>query len=387
MSDMDDIFSSFSKGKTKKDDKTITSISKKDGTTKLSKQDLLKTKEEKVDEKTETETEQKEEVSNDTTTPVEKEKKKEVEQETPIIAKSDKEAEKPTEKDKQTEVEAKPSDTTKTSEKAQKSSLDLLPITPKKLSPTITIPPSKKEYDTSPERQDEYPGTVVTIYALKGHGKTSTAFDFPGKIRCISFDHKSSSIKDQPKYKDKDIIVYNGVRYLDKSSPMNFLNSGVFSWGYIQSLFSKEITDCDWMVIDGGEIFNSDIAEMVMRDQHNLLPFQGTANLNVWKERNMYVDQLLRMCQAKAKLGVIWTCYVRQTKIVKEGEIVSQEDHPKWIDAILRETDVTIRAHVVRDKAGQRFKLYVESSKDDLFQTGKLVDITDKDAYKELVGQ
>jgi len=164
-----------------------------------------------------------------------------------------------------------------------------------------------EEFDLSPARPN--PKHIITIYGLKGAGKTSLGFTFPVTHGCLSFDNKSLPIAEQMG-KGNQIVVFNGVRYLDMSSPDAYLESSNRSWRYLNKLLDTihngkdekgvydeaKDTRPDWMVVDGGETFQK-IAEMVMRYHNNLQPFQGITNKNIWKERRMYIDQLLRKCR------------------------------------------------------------------------------------------
>jgi len=236
--------------------------------------------------------------------------------------------------------------------------------------------PEKEDFDYSQDK-----GTmkeVYCIYGLKGEGKTYLAFTFPGKIACLSFDRKSTQVKKRNFNNDDRIVIYDCIRYLDMSSPESFLKSSEKTLRYVNSLLDKIVRpwEPDWVVIDGTEIFQR-ICEMTMRYRNNLMPFQGIANRNLWKERRLYISQLHNQCISIAKKGVIYTTYTDQEKIVKDGELVTLKDVPRWIDAIMYETDTVIRVEARRDKSGHRFFATVESSKTTI-PTGAEQDITNK---------
>lgn len=263
----------------------------------------------------------------------------------------------------------------------------------KKKSPEI-------EFDLSPARA--LVKHVIMIYGNKGEGKTSLGLSFPASHVALSFDQKTESVRQSSKYKD-DILVFDGTRYLDKSSPDEWLESSDRTWRYINKLLDsipdidegKETSapslvikqegdyreyikgNPDWFTVDAGEVFET-IAEMVMRSRNGIMAFEGFANKNLWKERRMYIDQLLRKCIRKSKKGVLWTSYVQKDEIVENGEFVAKKDIPKYIDAVLRETDVVIRVERTTGRNGQQFFATVESSKwDRIPETGK-TDITKK---------
>lgn len=230
------------------------------------------------------------------------------------------------------------------------------------------------EFDLSPA--EKLAKHVVMIYALKGHGKTSLAFSFPGSHVCLTFDNKSQAIAEEAKETER-ITVYNGVRYLDKTSGDSWLESADVSWRYINKVLDSLQDKPDWITVDGGEIVHT-MLEMVMRSRNNLAPFAGIANKNIWKERRMYIEQLLRKCLDKSKKGVIWTSYIDKDELVEDGDFVTVRDVPRWIDAVLYETDVVIKTERKTGKVGQEFYATVESSKWKVIpETGK-VDITGK---------
>ena len=243
-------------------------------------------------------------------------------------------------------------------------------------------PPSQTkegEFDYSPELPESK--HIVLIYGLKGSGKTSLAFSFPGTHACISFDKKSTSIKENLSEADKKrITIFSGIKHYNKSSPETWLISSSLSWKYLQGLVTsgilKEIKERpDWLVVDGGEVFE-EMAEMVMRYNNQLQPFQGVTNRNIWKERRMYIDQFFNMCLDLSKKGIIWTSYVTQTTIYDAGSVIVSRDIPKWIDIVERQTDTVIRNERDTDKNRQTFYATVETSKWKAIPCSPRTDIT-----------
>jgi len=244
--------------------------------------------------------------------------------------------------------------------------------------------PRVEEFDYSPAK----PALRQTfmIYGEKGDGKTVLAFSYPGKIACLSFDRKSMPIKINF-YKDSDrITVYDGIRYLNKTSPEAWLESAVLSFKYVNGLLEKiRKEEPDWIVIDGLEILVRDICEMTMRCRNNIQPFAGV-ELNLWKERNMYVDQIHETCLAIAKKGVIYTAYV-DTKAVKieKGKVVESTRQPKWAANVKYQVGNVIRVYAEDDPdIGRRFWAIVESSKSKGLRTGVRVDVTNGGIKKVL---
>ncbi len=272
--------------------------------------------------------------------------------------------------------EEKSTETTPPPEKKEES--------PKKSDDVFEAKKEKTDFDYS-QAEENYRINIV-IHANKGDGKTSLAFAVPGNHNCMSFDGKSKVIQEEADDKDR-IKVYNGVRYLNKSSAEIYIESAHDSWRYLRGLIGTWDMS-DWTVIDGGEIFEA-IAEQVMRYNQGLTPFQGIANRNIWKERKLILSQFYKMCGDKAKNGVIWTTYVNKDQIVEEGEFVAIKDVPRWIDAVLYETDVVIRVETKKDKGGKvEYFATVESSKvpdkvmkkifGGVFKKGIRLDITDR---------
>jgi len=271
----------------------------------------------------------------------------------------------------------------------------------------VVIEKTPEEYDLMPE-----PGLgkiVITIYSHKGHGKTDGALSFPGSICVISFDHKTVPVAqkryrnryvDPASFKSLDeliqyvsqkndyILVWNGKRYWDESSPDAKLKSAEVSFNYLLKVLAVvEKLKPDWVVIDGTEIFH-EIAEMLMRYRNGLAPFQGISNRNLWKERKMYMRQIHNTALNAAKRGVIYTLYPQNHNIkVVDGEVVESDEIPKWIDIVLYETDTVIKIFQKWSEGARRFYARVESNKSpvlDLIE-GMDIDITDKKLYDEIV--
>jgi hypothetical protein len=219
---------------------------------------------------------------------------------------------------------------------------------------------------------------VYTIYGMKGNGKTYLAFTFPGSKCCLSFDHKSAIVK-ATSFKDDQVKVYDAVRHMSEATPLEFLESSEKTFKFVLELldFIKKENKPDWIILDGLEIMQQ-VAEMVMRARNNIGPYQGIANKNIWKERRIYLRQIHRKALDAAKLGVIYTTYTDKDEIVESGDFVTKKDVPKWIDAVMYETDVVIRVDHTQDKSGKKFTATIDSDKYNPELTGKSLDITGK---------
>lgn len=244
---------------------------------------------------------------------------------------------------------------------------------------------STVKYDTSPAK-----GTGLEIYAIyshKGHGKTTLAMGVGGNIACFSFDRKALAIKAKMYGDDPRITVFDCVRYLDKSSPQEYVKSSASTFIYINRLL-QELQDkaVDWVILDDSETLHQ-VCEMTMRYNNQLGFTQGISNLNVWKERNLFVNQVHLKATQVAKKGIIYTMYIERDKegaIIENGEVVKAKGVPKWLGDIMKETDVVIKMELLDAKhgSGYRFIAHIESSKLD-FPTGTKVDVTGVDKVRE----
>lgn len=297
-----------------------------------------------------------------------------------------KEEEKPTEtkqeapvekKEEKTQAKKEPTQTDdffgETPEPSPEEAVEGRPTAPVK--PLPTTPKTTEEFKL--EEEPSQPKKVIVLYGWKGHGKTFIAFTLGGKILCLSFDHKSQPIKAEH-FPDATITVRDAVKYLDKSSPEAYLESSERTFRYINWILDQEATkEFDWVIIDGSEILQV-ICEMTMRYRNNIMPFQGIANRNLWKERRMYISQIHNKALGISSKGVVYTTYTEKEEIIKDGETVAKEDVPKWIDVILYETDIVIRVRSEDTKGqGRRFFAEVESSKTKKIPTGRKRDVTD----------
>lgn len=243
--------------------------------------------------------------------------------------------------------------------------------------------PEEKPSEAQPEEAElteakETAKCNFMIYGLKGSGKTYSALSTPGKIACLSFDKKSLPIKQYSFGNDNRIKIYDAIALMDYSSPEKWTESADLTFRRLNLLISK-IAEWkpDWIVIDGSEILQQ-ICEMTMRYRNNLMAFQGVANRNLWKERRLYIRQVHDKCFDASKRGVIYTTYTSKDEIVREGEFVTKDDVPKWVDCIMWQTDTVIRVRSVQEKSGRKFYATIESSKFPPFKTGREMDITNK---------
>lgn len=203
---------------------------------------------------------------------------------------------------------------------------------------------------------------VWLIFGDKGTGKTTLAMSFPGEILVLSFDRKSAIIKATVYKGDKRIHVFDVVKWMDYSTPQAVVKSAELTFVKLNALldnYVKHYPQPDWVVIDGAQIFQQ-ICEWTMRARHNLEAFEGISNLNLWKERRLYIRQVHNKALNLAKQGVIYTTYVEKDEVIIKGEVVTRKDSPAWIDVLIYETDYVLYTYT---DANGRFMVRVVSSK------------------------
>jgi len=177
---------------------------------------------------------------------------------------------------------------------------------------------SLDEYDDSdfvytPETESGKEGIV--FFGQKGAGKTSAAYLLDGPKVVLSFDGKSLRVKELMRPDDKDITV------LDASKYISHWKNKMTEAGKKTVEYSKWLLDetakrggCDWVIIDGLEML-IEAAEMAMRYDHKIGPFDGFATLGFWKDRKANIRAIHDSAFACATKGVVW-CYDKHTRAV-----------------------------------------------------------------------
>ncbi len=219
---------------------------------------------------------------------------------------------------------------------------------------------------------------VFTVYGEKGAGKTSFALSFPGTIAVLSFDRKSMMVKMNYFGNDPRIKIYDAVEFWDRDTDEKN-ETAELTYKYVCFILDEiKKNKPDWVVVDGVEIF-SKIAECVMRFRHNLTPYQGVVNLNIWKERNDVIAQVHKKAVDACGKGVIYTTYTQTEEMIQEGTIITRVKVPKYIDQVMWETDYVLHIDNLFDVKSKKtqFILRVVSSKNDAkMKTGLMLDIT-----------
>jgi hypothetical protein len=227
---------------------------------------------------------------------------------------------------------------------------------------------------------------VYLIFGDKGEGKTTTAFSFPGEILCLSFDRKSQIVKYYMYNNDNRIHVFDVVKLMDYSTPESMLDSAEKTYNYILWLlthYAEKYPQPDWVVIDAAQIFHQ-VCEWTMRKRHNIGPFDGIANLNIWKERRMYIRDVHYKALDLAKRGVIYTTHSETDELIIGGEVKARKKVPAWIDVLIYETDYVLRTEY--DEGTKQFTITVVTSKNDKkLPSGRTYTVTGR-RFWEVVG-
>ena len=79
-----------------------------------------------------------------------------------------------------------------------------------------------------------------------------------------------------------------------------------------------------------------------------------------------------------SRKGVIWTSYIDKDEKIVDGNFVTKADMPKWIDAIMTETDTVIKVERETSKGGQQFFATIETSKWKALPESGKTDVTGK---------
>jgi len=245
---------------------------------------------------------------------------------------------------------------------------------------------SNVKFDFTPDNSQGK--VVITIHGPKNAGKSTIAFLIAtgrlggfrsGRTLAVSFDDKTKTTYDQF-FKGEAIDVHDGTKYYSED-PLAKTKSGYMSYLYLQKLFEHEAqtkNKYDWIFFDGLTVL-SEMLEMSMRYINGLKPTQGFANRNIWKDRGSMLRTLHNLAAKMANIGVIYSTYSEKDEIIKDGETVTKEDIPKYIDVVMIKTDVVLKATKGKGKTGNMFFATVEGTKfKQYYDHGVLLPITDR---------
>lgn len=232
----------------------------------------------------------------------------------------------------------------------------------------------KPQFDLSPVSTARNP-LIISIVGEKDAGKTIVAFQLPGTIAVLSFDHKSAPIWMHYYDKDERVTVYNALKYYERSDHRATKTAHIdhqFILAVIESM-----PEVDWGMVDGTEIAH-EICEMKMRYKHGLDPAQGFKERTWWKERRLNLRAIHDALMKKVKKGIIYTFYTEVDEILSDGNVTERRRIPKWIDVVKTETDVTIK--VWHQESDDTYWMKVAASKyPHVIKAGHLREMTIKD--------
>lgn len=230
--------------------------------------------------------------------------------------------------------------------------------------------------------------SVLMFYGRKGEGKTFQTFKLPGKLHCLSFDGKSVKIKKLMK-EDERIHVYDAMKYYAAYPEQEQLRTGKKTFLYVEYILDqleklKDKDRPDWIIIDGLERLHR-ISEMVMRYDNNIMPYEGFKNLNLWKVRRDCLAKIHARAIRIANKGVAYTTYLDKERVadeVDDSEIA--DDVPRWIGVIMEHTDVVFKCYKKWLSQELIFRVTIESSKDERFPTGRILNVTNSGIFEQL---
>jgi len=227
------------------------------------------------------------------------------------------------------------------------------------------------EFDFDDEvKKTKHKLEVFSVYGAKNDGKTTICYGIPDpgdKVLVFSFDNKS----DRPLDEDYDVNfdgiivrIVNAIKFLNKSNEEKYLASSTKTHNYIVSMLEQSESKFkpDWVMFDGTDVMNQ-LMEIVMRSNNNLKPYQGIANRSLWRERGQYIDDLHIRSGNITNKGIIYTMYSQKDEIIVDGNVQKKTDVPKWLESVMRETDVVIKAETKTENGKREFFANVEGSK------------------------
>lgn len=257
-----------------------------------------------------------------------------------------------------------------------------------------------KKYGLPPLQQKIISGykPIFFIYGGKGVGKTTAALTTPGTIDCISYDGMSMDIKLQlvkqnPENEDRIRIFDIGVIELLKAddsisttgetstqagvSDDPILKHGVMGYKYTEMILQE--STADWIIFDGVD-YLVNYAEMKMRMEEQIAPYEGFKNLNLWKKRNQLLRSILTLASQKAGCGVILIGWEEISQYDEEGKTKNVKA-PRWTDIFKTSSAIVVHISQYNIPSQQTHVHYafIDSSKnEELFKTAERIDISNR---------
>jgi len=146
--------------------------------------------------------------------------------------------------------------------------------------------------------------------------------------------------------------------------------------GILQTLKQINPGEFDYVVHDGLQIL-SEILEMKMRFVCGLDPFQGVANMGVWKFRKMYLRDIHQASYNNANKGVLYTTYIEYIDtVIKDGQVLERKKQPRWLDQLESHSNVVLYTYSEQSNNGLKFLAECAGSKIPDYQTGVIYDFT-----------
>lgn len=241
----------------------------------------------------------------------------------------------------------------------------------------------------SPQSKD-----IIVIYGNKGEGKTTTAYGMitPGSnVKVLSFDANSVLPLELDFIKERELTIeaLDSLRPYDRSTAEDMLRTSknVCDWNMFLLDVIKKKDNTDWIIVDGIDRY-TEIGENAGRFELKIDKYQGTANQNLWKIRNMHVDNLFDKCVEVAKVGIIFIMYPKtDTTIVRMGQVVESEKVPKWVSKVAVESQIVIRSVREMNKDNAHYFAIVESSKKEKKYPPGKYDVTGTTLYNLINGK
>lgn len=222
----------------------------------------------------------------------------------------------------------------------------------------------------------------IFIFGDKGVGKTSFSFLLPGTKLVLSYDGNAKINK--KKFVEIDPINKELIKIYDLKDPTDpksgdaTMSENIVNIGeriVEQTRFIISNYHPDWVVFDGVDEL-SQYCELYMRKSQGLKAFEGTANRNVWKERNFFLNQLVELAKANTRCGVAYVGFERIVDVDANGEI-RRIAMPSWAAKIKSSTNIVVYVKRKIVDGVKRFYADVVSSKDDnILVDGKTYEFT-----------